>query len=110
MSTVAAEIDGLEGPLSPELVLVSPPELAALARRLLPQSPFVVPVASRAEPSPPLALRAPGDVAGQASSQRAVDDVSLPLAELRVADRQIAGEFNYDARETDRGGAAGSRA
>ena len=56
MSTVAAEIDGLEGPLSPELVLVSPPELAAMARRLLPQSPFVVPVASRAEPSPPLGL------------------------------------------------------
>jgi len=49
-------------------------------------------------------------VAGQATSQRAVDDVSLPLAELRVADRQIAGEFNYDARESDRGGAAGSRA
>jgi hypothetical protein len=56
MSAVAAELSGLEGPLSPELVLVSPPELAAMARRLLPQSPFVQPVPLRAESSPGLGL------------------------------------------------------
>jgi hypothetical protein len=56
MSTVAAEMNGFEGPFSPELVLVSPPELAALARQLLPQSPFVLPVPLQAERSPSLGL------------------------------------------------------
>jgi hypothetical protein len=56
MSTVAAEMSALEGPLSPELVLVSPPELAVLARSLLPQSPFVAPIPLRAEPSAGLGL------------------------------------------------------
>jgi hypothetical protein len=33
----------MEGPLSPELVLVAPPDEAAAARALLPEHPFVAP-------------------------------------------------------------------
>ena len=36
-------------PLSPELVLVAPPELAECARLLLPESPFTFPTMSAAE-------------------------------------------------------------
>jgi hypothetical protein len=39
----------VEEPLSPELVLVAPPDLAAAARRLLPETPFVLPVSGAAE-------------------------------------------------------------
>ena len=39
----------VDEPLSPELVLVAPPELAAAARRLLPETPFVLPVPYAAE-------------------------------------------------------------
>jgi hypothetical protein len=38
----------LTGPLSPELVLVSPPEVARMARILLPPDPAVRPVAIQA--------------------------------------------------------------
>jgi hypothetical protein len=43
-------------PLSPELVLVAPPDLAAAARRLLPETPFVLPVSESAELSTPYGL------------------------------------------------------
>jgi hypothetical protein len=44
-------------PLSPELVLVAPPDLAAAARRLLPETPFVVlPVPGASELSTPYGL------------------------------------------------------
>ncbi len=49
MTAAVADMSGLDGPLSPELVLVSPPELAERARRLLPESPFVLPVAFSVE-------------------------------------------------------------
>jgi len=56
MSTTTAEINGLDEPLSPELVLVLPPELAARARRLVPQSQFILPRTPSAEPSLSLGL------------------------------------------------------
>jgi hypothetical protein len=43
-------------PLSPELVLVSPPDLAAAARRLLPETSFVLPVSRAAEIATPYGL------------------------------------------------------
>jgi hypothetical protein len=43
-------------PLSPELVLVAPPDLAAAARRLLPETPFGLPVPKAAELSTPYGL------------------------------------------------------
>ena len=47
---------GYDEPLSPELVLVAPPDLAAAARRLLPETPFVLPVSGAAELSTPYGL------------------------------------------------------
>lgn len=39
----------VDEPLSPELVLVAPPDLAAAARRLLPETPFVLPPSRAAD-------------------------------------------------------------
>jgi hypothetical protein len=50
MSTATVEMSGLDEPLSPELVLVLPPEAAAIARRLLPRYPFVLPTSPAAVP------------------------------------------------------------
>ncbi len=51
--------DLLSGPLSPELVLVSPPEVARMARGLLPPPPAARPVPA----SPPAILQAsPGRI------------------------------------------------
>jgi hypothetical protein len=48
----AAASPPLTGPLSPELVLVSPPEIARMARILLPLEPAARPVAIQATAGP----------------------------------------------------------
>jgi hypothetical protein len=73
----AAVIDDL--PLSPELVLVSPPELAQLARAVLPDAP-PAPPRTRPEPSR-------GEIAAVYAVSLAVTLVPLALTLLSVPAR-----------------------
>jgi hypothetical protein len=56
VSTFAAPDAFLAGPVSPELVLVSPPEVARVARLLLPEPQRPATAPPRAEPAGPRAV------------------------------------------------------
>jgi len=56
MTTIALDASALDEPLSPELVLVSPPEVAFLARRLLPPPPITPAVRTSSQSATQLGL------------------------------------------------------